>query len=124
MGVSEISTEPKTMTHAQIQAAAKAFAVILETSGGSIDDLHEYLSGTLYDDEEFSMICEHLDEQITCECAKLRAELVAIDEALWPCGKPANYEPNRAVRIRALMQLGPQALSGEEAKKLVQEVGV
>jgi len=45
------------MTEKQIADAAAAFSVLIETSGCSIDELHENLSGTIYSDEEFSEIC-------------------------------------------------------------------
>jgi len=50
-----------------------------------------------------------LSQVATATTAKelaLRAQLAAVDAALWPAGdKPDNYEPDRIIRIRALLRL-------------------
>lgn len=61
--------------------------------------------------ETINRLYLELSQFATAQTSKelaLRGQLDAVDQALWPEGKPANYEPDRAVRIRALVRIRSQ----------------
>ena len=41
----------------------------------------------------------------TAKERKMTVELAEIDSLLWPEGKPIGYNPDRAIRLRALLRL-------------------